>query len=100
MTEIWEHSKQEGSALLLLLAIADHAHDDGTGAWPSTETLAEKTRQTRRNVQLLLRKLEQSGELMTARGEGPHGCNAYIINLSNFAGGEKISPAKTSAGGG
>lgn len=78
---VWENSKATGSALLLLLAIADFAHDDGTGAWPSTDTLAKKCRQSIRNVAYLLRKLEDSGELKTIVAGGPKGCNAYSIPL-------------------
>jgi hypothetical protein len=29
MTKVWDHSTQKGSTLLLLLALADHAADDG-----------------------------------------------------------------------
>jgi len=81
MTLVWRKSRNRRTALLLLLSIADHAHDDGKGAFPSIETLARKTRQTPRNVQLLLNTLETSGELTVKEGEGPHGCNLYHINL-------------------
>jgi hypothetical protein len=46
------------SEKLVLLAMADHARDDGTGCYPSVETLARKTSQTRRGVQKIMRKLE------------------------------------------
>ena len=92
---VWENSKADGSALLLLLAIADHAHDDGNGAYPSVATLAAKCRQTERNTQLLLRKLEDMGEIITPPQAGPHGCNIYQIPL----GGENFSGVKTSAEG-
>lgn len=88
MTQIWEESLEKGSALLLLLAIADHAHDDGTGAYPSIQKLAEKSRMTTRNVQLLLRRLEADGELAIFPNEGPHGVNLYEIPFrgENFSG--------------
>jgi hypothetical protein len=78
-TYVWEHSNQRGTALLLMLAIADHAHDDGGGAYPSVETLARKSRTTTRNVRLLLPKLEAAGELEVKRGAGPHGTNLYRV---------------------
>jgi hypothetical protein len=90
---VWEHSKAKGSALLLLLAIADHAHDDGKGAYPGLERLANKCRQTVRNTQILIRKLEEIGELGVSYGTGPHGTNEYTIPM----GGENFSPLKTSA---
>lgn len=75
MASIWENSKQRGTALLMLLAIADNANEYGE-AWPSIDHLAEKCRMKRRNAQLLLKELEESGELLIARQEGantPHG---------------------------
>lgn len=94
---VWENSKADGSALLLLLAIADHAHDDGTGAWPSVAALARKCRQGERNTRYLLRKLEEMGELRTDIGGGPHGCNSFSIPLE---GGQSLPPANQRTEGG
>ena len=81
MNLVWSNSTQKGSALLLLLAIADHAHDDGGGAYPSIQTLADKTRLTSRAVQVLLNKLEAAGELRIKRRTGPHRVNTYAITI-------------------
>lgn len=62
ITHVWEHSQQRGSALLMLLAIADNANEDGE-AWPSIPTLAHKCRMTERNAQMLIHRLEAAGEL-------------------------------------
>jgi Helix-turn-helix domain len=84
-TYVWEYSEHKGTALLLMLAIADHAHDDGGGAYPSIATLARKARTSERNVKLLLPKLEGSGELEVKRGAGPHGTNLYRVRgVKNF----------------
>jgi len=101
MTAVWAKSSQKGSALLLLLAIADHADDAGK-AYPSVDTLAEKIRMTPRNTQFLLRKLEESGEISIEMNAGKRGCNVYRItcmgeNISP-ASGENISPEKISQG--
>jgi len=40
---VWDHSAASGSFLLMLLAIADFADDDGN-AYPSVPTLARKCR--------------------------------------------------------
>jgi hypothetical protein len=87
---VWEHSKAKGSALLLLLAIADHAHDDGDNAYPSVDTLKNKCRQSERNVQRLLRELAAMGEINIRDQKGPHGCNVYVIPVP--WGGAKIAP--------
>lgn len=59
-----------GGEMLLALALADHAHDDGTHIFPSIASLAVKSRQSERSVQYQLRKMEQSGwlELVNAGG--------------------------------
>jgi len=44
---------------LVLLAMADHAHDDGTKCWPSISRIAKKSSTTGRGVQKIIRRLEQ-----------------------------------------
>lgn len=85
MSHVWEHSKQKNTRLLLLLAIADNANDNGF-AWPSQATLAKKTRMTKRNVQLLSEKLEDAGELIiynrvSETDDQQHYSNVYQIPL-------------------
>lgn len=82
MTQVWATSRMKGSALLLLLAIADHAHDDGGGAYPSVATLADKTRMKERQTRELIAVLERSGELEVERNAGPHGVNLYRVRVS------------------
>src|ERR1044072_9077547 len=79
MTWVWEHSWVKGSELLLLLAIADHADDQGRNAWPSIARLAERTRVDRRTVQRLLRRLAQQGCLAVEHTDGPRGTNRYTV---------------------
>lgn len=67
---VWKYSRSKGSTKLILLAVADHAHDDGTGAWPSQTTLAEKTGLSERTVRRELKRLEQMGELRAVKREG------------------------------
>lgn len=78
MTQVWANSQQSGGALLILLAIADFANDDGS-AYPSVETLAKKARMSERNAQYVLRKLVDDGELAISKGVGPRGANLYRV---------------------
>ena len=71
MNEVWESRKFEGNQLLLLLALADFASDDGGNVFPSVEKMAEKTRASRRTVQRNLRKLEDEGVLIEVRHAKP-----------------------------
>ncbi|KKL24574.1 hypothetical protein LCGC14_2413960 [marine sediment metagenome] len=89
MEWVWEHSPAKGSGLLVLLAIADHANADGTGAWPSLESLSSKTRLSERSVRYILRDLEGLGCITTECQQGPFGTNAYTVQLegAKIAGG-------------
>ena len=94
MTQVWQHSRHKGGSLLLLLAIADFADDEGT-AWPSITTLAAKARMSERNIQYALKELEQSGELTIQAGGGRSNTNLYKVQ--NFHGnnfGENYSVKK------
>jgi len=53
-----------GGEMLLALALADHAHDDGTHIFPSVARLAAKTRQSERTIQYQLRAMQASGWLV------------------------------------
>lgn len=79
MTRVWEQTpkKIKGSQLLLLLAIADHAHDSGR-AWPGIETLAGKIRMSARHTMRMLDELEGEGVLyIDRRGY----VNQYLVTV-------------------
>jgi hypothetical protein len=96
MTQVWANSRQKGNALLMLLAIADFADDQGY-AHPGIETLAEKSRMSERNTRYVLATLVASGELELSRGTGPRGCNEYQIKLSQNL--ELFAPRGATASG-
>jgi hypothetical protein len=85
MAAVWKGSQHSGSALLMMLAIADFADDKGV-AYPAVSTLAEKTRMKQRNANYLLSELQASGELAIKIGEGRKGTNLYRIVLSRLQG--------------
>lgn len=76
IARVWDTAEASGSALLLLLAIADYADDAGY-AWPGVETLARKTRMSSRQVRRLIRTVAQTGELYVVRRRGAG--NRYVI---------------------
>lgn len=102
LTWVWDHSREKGGTLLLQLAIADYAHDDGGGAWPSIPTLSRKARMTPRNVQLRIATLVSHHELEVEYGAGPNGVNIYRLLMGGETvrqtvktlRGEKSSPVK------
>ena len=64
MSMCWERYPNGGGELLLALALADHADDTGGSIYPSVDTLAKKTRQSKRTIQYQLRAMEDSGWLV------------------------------------
>lgn len=79
MTRVWESSKATGSELLMLLAIADHANDEGI-CWPDVDTLCRKARVGRRQGQRAIHNLIERGELFASvGGRGPGDRNAFRI---------------------
>ena len=69
LTRVWSDSQAKGGDLLVLLAIADEANDDGL-ANPSTAAIAKKSRLDRRQVRRIIRRLEKFGELRTLKSSG------------------------------
>lgn len=76
MSQVWDKSRHKGSELLLLIAIADNAADDGF-CWPGQVYLAGKIRMDKSSVIRLTKKLEASGELFVARSRRKG--NKYIV---------------------
>lgn len=76
MTAVWDSANVKNTQLLLLLAIADNANDDGI-AWPGVNYLAVKTRKTERAVVDMVKELVDAGELGQVTTED--GKPAYLV---------------------
>ncbi|RJL09427.1 helix-turn-helix domain-containing protein [Paracoccus siganidrum] len=87
----WRHGPEDRNDLLVLLAIADFADDDGY-CWPSVKTLAAKARMTERGVQKIIRRLEVQGYVSVETGTGRKNCNEYQIDLDLLQKGERETP--------
>jgi Helix-turn-helix domain len=74
---------------LVLLAMADHAREDGTGCYPAIGTLAKKTSLSRRGTQKLIRRLEAAGYIADTGKITRLGTVEYTISLDR--GGEQGS---------
>jgi len=61
MSWVWDNAPVEGTELLTLLVIADHAAEDGTDSWPGVPTIARKTRRSERRVQEAIKALAAKG---------------------------------------
>jgi hypothetical protein len=79
ISRVLEHSAARGGARLVLLSIANRAHDDGSGAWPSIRTIAHEANLSERQVRYCLRRLQQMGELRIDPAAGRRGTNLYTV---------------------
>lgn len=89
MSEVFARYPAGGGELVLALALADHAHDDGRKVFPFVANLAAKTRQSERTVQAQLQRMLASGWLvLVGRGDGGRGKpREYRISAEWLAGG-------------
>jgi hypothetical protein len=75
---VWETACREPSDKFVLLALADHANDDGV-CYPSMHRLAERTGFALRTVRTAVRRLCEDGLLSVERNAGPRGCNLFTV---------------------
>lgn len=98
MTHVWERYPNGGGEMLLALALADHAHDNGKHIFPSVDHLARKTRQSVRTVQYQLSRMKESGWLIpTNAGDGGRGLHTEYRISDEWLKGADIAPFKKGA---
>lgn len=88
MSKLWESGPKNKTQLLVLLALADFANDEGH-CWPSMATIAKKARLTDRGARKVVRQLEADGWLEVRIGAGRHHCNVYTVKTEPKSGNEK-----------
>jgi hypothetical protein len=82
MTSVWDDPyTQTHSELLVLLALADWANDDGY-CWPTISALAAKSRLSERAVQQILGRLTATGRIERISGGGRGHANEYRVLIS------------------
>jgi hypothetical protein len=82
-TKVWRHSRNKSGNLLVLLALADHANDQGY-AYPGIPLLAREARMTQRHTRRCLNELVTSGELDVLPKQAPSGRTLYRIRLDQL----------------
>ena len=79
MTSVWDDERtQAHSELLVLLALADWANDEGH-CWPTISALATKARLSERAVQQILGRLTATGRIRRIQGGGRGRTNQYQV---------------------
>ena len=80
MTLAWDVSGLTAPEKLVLLALADHAGDDGR-CWPSMSRIAAKSDMTPRGARGIVRRLETAGLVRTEQSPGRR-VNVYRLTIN------------------
>jgi len=81
---------------LVLLALADHAADDGTSVYPSVATICNKTCLKQAAVRKALKELRNNlGIIKISRKFTSRMPNKYTINIARLAALKRVSPDST-----
>ena len=78
MNRVWDQAHVGSNQLLVLLALADRADEDGI-CWPGVAYLAERARVQDRQVQRIIQELVRTGELVVQHGTGRGFTNHYLV---------------------
>ncbi len=76
---IW-NTDMKPSQRFVMLALVDYADDNGRNIYPSIETLSKKTGYSERNVQRILKSLEDEGLILIV-GRSKYGTIRITLNL-------------------
>ena len=79
--KVWDHEFKPNEQSVML-AMADHANEDGTGMWPSNARLAHKTGYSTRNVKRIKRALRKKGVLVKVEDSTHNRPTEYRFNWS------------------
>ena len=88
-TEFFDIKDENGNvtkastAKLVLLAMADHANDEGEGSYPSVERLCRKTALSEQTIRNTFDALRYNGVIELA-GKSKYGTNNHTINTKSF----------------
>lgn len=81
MSAVWELDGIDGTECLVLLALADHADDEGR-CYPSISRLAKRTKLSDRGVQKVLSRLIEKGFVRVVPCAGQSGANVYFVTAT------------------
>lgn len=98
MGMVWEHEFGHGE-MIVMLALADHAHDDGTEIRPSVARLAWKTGYEVRQIQRILKHLRDDLGILVLvkRGGGRGNPNVYRFDWTKGVKKTPFNPQRVSS---
>lgn len=97
MTWVWDHSPYKDDALLIHLALADWANDEGM-CWPKQTSIASKARCSVEHVRRVTKRMQEDGYIEIVKvSRGPGSSHKYLMkNPTN--GGVSTSENPTTTG--
>ena len=101
MSWAWEQATTSSGAKLVLLALADHANDDGV-CWPGMKRIAEKCGMSSRQVSNHVTGLEECGLISTSRrcrDDHKYSTYLYQLNLASSGSGVPVGQRKSASSG-
>ena len=94
MSWAWEQPTTSSGEKLVLLALADHANDDGQ-CWPGMERIGIKCGMGKRQVSNHVQKLIESGLVSTTRRcRDDHKYSTYLYQLNLSSSGNGVPPGQ------
>ena len=81
MSWVWDNSPYEGKVLLIHLALADFANDDGM-CWPNQTRIADKCRCSVETVRTSVRRMEEDGLVEIVKASAGRG-SSHVYRLVN-----------------
>ncbi|MGA0540713.1 helix-turn-helix domain-containing protein [Neotabrizicola sp. VNH66] len=85
MSAIFESTTLGPTERLIMLALADHADDEGR-CYPSIQRLSQRTGLSERAVQINTRKLVEQGYIRVVAGGGKGNANLYFVSANPACG--------------
>ena len=93
MAAVFESSTLKAGERLVMLALADHADDQGR-CYPSTPRLAQRTGMSERAVQGHIKALRAEGYLQIEDNAGPGGTNLFFVRPTPVTPADSAPPQK------
>ena len=92
---VLDYSPTKNTDRMVLVVLAEHAHDDGTEAWPCYATIARKANISHRTVPGVMRRLERCGAVTRTQPARQHSPAHYTVLMTPAA--ARGRPPTTSA---
>lgn len=99
MVWVLRNSEERLGRRLVLLALAEFAHDDGTKAFPALATIAARARLSESQTRSCLRELEEAGSIEHT-GDTSKGVRIYSVLMTPSEGGPESGGGRNTAVGG